>query len=155
MKRSQLWGAGQCCRATTFRVVCELSWGSLVGAAVLLQSTLRLELLEGFDSSINPCLPVRLLAGLDSGRKGLQFHLFTPKPRCFTLPGHGGTALMDTVLPTLGQICTARAPLPGLGGGREVTQTFLQHRRSCHPSAPVPQPGTSAHRVHVQEELHR
>lgn len=53
MKRSQLCGVGRCCTATTFRVVCEHSWGSLVGAAVLLQSTLRLELVEGFDFSIN------------------------------------------------------------------------------------------------------
>lgn len=52
-EEDQLCGAGQCCRATTFRVVCELSWGSLVGAAALLHSTLRLELVEGFDFSIN------------------------------------------------------------------------------------------------------
>lgn len=51
MKRSQLCGAGQCCRATAFRVLYELSPGSLVGAAALLQSTLRLELVEGFDFS--------------------------------------------------------------------------------------------------------
>lgn len=62
---------------------------------VLLQSARRSELVEGFEFSINHRLPVRLLAGLDSVRKGLQFHLFTPNS-CSAFLGYRETALTDT-----------------------------------------------------------